>query len=639
MDISVVVPTYNRREKLARCLDSLFAQDHPRERFEIIVVDDGSGDQTTVLLEGLAKEHPHFRYFSQSHKGPAAARNLGIKEARADILGFTDDDCILGPDWVRRMVEAHRSHPHAAAVGGATRVDIHRVTAAVSQYLSDGSIVTPIDGKQEAIFFPTCNVSVKKAFLAEGFDEMFPLPAGEDLDFFWRLFKKGHRFVHDKNIEIFHDCHGHFISFLRQAYMYGRGNYLVQHIHGDHPLLKELKSAGRFRFIAGTVINLLKIPRFSYSMGSRLIRFKGPFVFARKLKIYFLFALHKFLYVGGNIAEYRRLETAKGRPKTEGPGALSGDAKPEFIILDLTHRCNLACRICEIRKDAPIKEFTTDEVKDLIGQAMAWGVKEFVLSGGEPLLREDIFEILSFVKEKDYRLGILSNGIILDDDFLEKITPYLISGAVSLSISLDALTPGIHDDIRGASGSFRKTTQALKKIAELKKAWPSLNFNVISIVLNENLEELLSLAHFLKSCDVNSIQFQPLLSNNLVMRERSQHGRYWISRERWGVLDRVMEDLAAFKRQHPAFVRNSENNLRLIKKYFRGMLAPGDVKCLYATRTLLIASNGDVTTCLSRYGNVRQQPLKKIYFSREAREAREAVGGCKSPCLLPCFCD
>jgi len=641
MDISIIIPTYNRKERLRQCLEFLFKQDYPLENFEIIVIDDSSNDGTDQMLKELSNKQPNLRYFLQSHKGPAAARNLGIKEAKGKIIGFTDNDCILRKDWVKQMVSAHRLENGIMAIGGLTRVNNHNIKAIVSQFLSDGAIKTNINGKPKIIFFPTCNVSLKKNYLkGEEFNELFPLPAGEDLEFFWESFKKGNKFIYRQDIEILHDCHPSFKSFLKQAYMYGRGNYLVQYIHKDHPLLKEIKTKNNFSFLFGLIINFIKIPRFSYLLGSRLIRSQNYFNLYEKFQIYLYFALHKIMYLIGNILERRRtIKIAKDVLQGSSENTERVPAKPEFIILDITHRCNLKCNICDIRKDKPIEEFTTDEVKGLITQAIEWGVKEFVLSGGEPFVREDIFDILEFVKEKNYHIGILTNGIVLTEDFIKRLLPYLGSGALSLSISLDALTPQIHDDIRGTEGCFERTFNSLKILSELKKNYPAINFNTISIILNENLEELLSLANLLKSLNVNSIQFQPLLSNNLIMKERSSRVKYWIPQERLPVLDRVIDTLVEFKKQNIYLVQNSEDNLRLVKKYFRSLLTQDEIKCLYATKTMLIANNGDVTTCFDCYGNVRKNSLWVIYNSNEAERARKRVKNCRTPCLLPCFTD
>lgn len=471
MDISIIIPTYNRKERLRQCLEFLFKQDYPLENFEIIVIDDSSNDGTGQMLKELSNKQPNLRYFLQSHKGPAAARNLGIKEAKGKIIGFTDNDCILRKDWVKQMVSAHKLENGIMAIGGLTRVNNHNIKAIVSQFLSDGAIKTNINGKPKIIFFPTCNVSLKKNYLkGEEFNELFPLPAGEDLEFFWESFKKGNKFIYRQDIEILHDCRPSFKSFLKQAYMYGRGNYLVQHIHKDHPLLKEIKTKNNFSFLFGLIINFIKIPRFSYLLGSRLIRSQNYFNLYEKFQIYLYFALHKIMYLIGNILERRRtIKIAKDVLQGSSENTERVPAKPEFIILDITHICNLKCNICDIRKDKPIEEFTTDEVKDLVTQAIKWGIKEFVLSGGEPFVRDDIFEILDFVKEKNYHIGILTNGIVLTEDFIKRLLPYLGSGALSLSISLDALTPQIHDDVRGTEGCFKRTLNSLKNTFQIKK--------------------------------------------------------------------------------------------------------------------------------------------------------------------------
>jgi MoaA/NifB/PqqE/SkfB family radical SAM enzyme len=626
MHISVIIPTYNRKEKLKKTLASIVAQDYPKELFEAIVIDDGSQDGTGKMVEDICRAYPNIKYFAKAHQGPAAARNYGLKKAQADIVASSDDDCILENGWIGKMFAAHKERPDITAVGGVTNVGVGNIRAAVSQFLASGAIEAGINGKKEVIFFPTCNVSFKKVFLGgDLFNESFSLPAGEDLEFFWRLFKKGHRFLYRKDIEVFHDCHSNNRSFFRQAYYYGRGNYSVKYIYRDHPLLKELRTGSIFSFLFGTFINFIKIPRFSFLLGRGLIRQKKGYRLYDKYRIYFYFALHKIMYLAGNIAEYRKLKKIK--------------PKPEFIILDITHRCNLACNICDIRKDESKKELTTDEVKNLIRQSCEWGVEEFVLSGGEALIRDDVFEILEFVKEKKYRIGILTNGILLDEAFIAALSPYLTQGILSLSISLDALTPEVHDDIRGRKGSFEKTLAALKILSRLKKDNPSVNFNVISIILNANLGQLLPLANFLLSININSLQFQPLLANNLVMKERRHDGKYWIPADSFHLLDSVIDDLILFKRRHGKFIRNSEKNLLLVKKYFRGLLSECDVACLHAAKTMLISDEGYVTTCFDNYGAVRNRPLKDIYLSQQADSARERASCCKAPCLLPCFTD
>ncbi|MDD5255172.1 MAG: glycosyltransferase [Candidatus Omnitrophica bacterium] len=637
IEMTIVIPTYNRVQGLKVCLESIGMQDYPRDKFEVVVVDDSPAKESVALVEAM-RPQSGFALISltQDHRGPAAARNAGIRQSRGELIGFIDDDCVMEQGWIKSMVDAHRHNPAVVAVGGVTVSAKETPPLLVSQFLANGAIEVGIEGKRQIIFFPTCNVSFKReVFAAFGFDETFPYPGGEDLDFFWRLFKQGYVFLQEKNARVIHYRREGMVYFTKQAYIYGRGNLLVQHLHGDHPLLKELKT-DRASFWPAALKNCIKIPRFSWIVGSRLVaeaRMQGAL---RKLAVYGWLIVHKIFYIAGNIAEFIRIGRARIPREPAGrdaPGA------PEFIILDLTHRCNLNCNICDIRKDAPASEFTTDEVTGLIAQAQAWGVPEFVLSGGEPFIRDDIPQILEYVRRNAYRIGILTNGIVLSGEFMQKITPYLVSGSLSLSVSLDALTPALHDEIRGMQGAFERTYKGLEQLSQLKRDYPAVNFNTISIVLNQNLEELLPLAQRFKSLGVNSIQFQPFLANNLVMKERSEASKYWIPPERLPALDRAIDGLLGFKNDNPSLVRNSERNLLLMKRYFRSALSPEDVRCQAAVKTMLIANNGDVTTCFDCYGNVRAASLRSIYHADAARRAAARARACRKPCLLPCFCD
>lgn len=633
MDLTVVVPTYNRKLKLKQCLNSLFAQSYPQDGFEIIVIDDGSNDGTRAMLEEFSKINPNLRYFVQQHKGPAAARNSGIKYASAEIIGFTDSDCVLSKDWVKQMVQAHRSDRHIAAIGGATEVGGHNIMAKVSQFLSDGAIEAKIKGEPETIFFPTCNVSFKRDCLANGFNELFPFPAGEDLDLFWRLFKKGSRFSYKRDIKIFHDCHTNTVSFLKQAYMYGRGNCLVQHIHKDHPLLKEIKTQNDIYFIFGAIVNFFKIPRFSYTLGIRLIRGSGIKDRHKQSSIYAYFILHKIFYLFGNIREFIRMKGAKAGRSSEAQQV------PELVIMDVTHSCNLRCRICDIWKtEKQNEDIDLVHIRKMLFEAKELKVKEISLSGGEALMRKDVFEIFEYARDlKIKRLGVLTNGILVKEN-LDKLEPYLIDNTISLVISFDSLRQDLHNFIRNSGLAWQETMGALKSLSIMKKENPQVNFNVISIILNQNLEGLSELAQYIQSIGTDSLQFQALLPNNLKMSERKQSS-FWVPRERLPLLDLTIDKLVRFKKENPAFVRNSVKNLELVKKYYRGTLTSNDVRCASARETILVSNQGNCTTCFSAYGDIKINKLENILTRAGIRRSREMVKNCHWPCLLPCFCD
>ncbi len=116
-DVSVVVPTRNRSRLLRATLDSLLDQSAPGIRFEVLVVDNDSTDDTAQMV--AAYGHPdQIRYFHETRRGPSYARNRGIQESTAPIVAFTDDDCRVSPSWVARLKSMLDLHGDVDCIGG-----------------------------------------------------------------------------------------------------------------------------------------------------------------------------------------------------------------------------------------------------------------------------------------------------------------------------------------------------------------------------------------------------------------------------------------------------------------------------------------------------------------------------------------
>ena len=115
-DISVVVLTYNRKDLLFNCLESLFKQTHPPQKFEIIVIDDGSTDQTCQTAQNLHRNSHAIKYIRQKHQGVAAARNTGIAHAKGSIIAFVADDYVVPPNYVATIARFFRDYKDALVV-------------------------------------------------------------------------------------------------------------------------------------------------------------------------------------------------------------------------------------------------------------------------------------------------------------------------------------------------------------------------------------------------------------------------------------------------------------------------------------------------------------------------------------------
>jgi len=184
--ISVVIATHNRVTLLGKCLDALLTQKSAAPvTVEIIVVDDGSRDDTGVLFTGKYANHPVIRYIFQERKGPAKARNTGIRRATGEIVAFIDDDCVPENDWLFSIA------------GFFSRSENDRVLGVEGQTYTDPGGVTPFTKQMihpvEAYVFPTCNIAYRRNALLKvgGFDENYPYPVNEDVDLGWQVLKSG----------------------------------------------------------------------------------------------------------------------------------------------------------------------------------------------------------------------------------------------------------------------------------------------------------------------------------------------------------------------------------------------------------------------------------------------------------------
>ncbi|HVZ85090.1 MAG TPA: glycosyltransferase family A protein [Terracidiphilus sp.] len=197
MKISVVIPTYNRRDLVQRMLSTLFAQRLPAS--EIIVVVDGSTDGTAEALGVLAAPVP-LRVLEQPNRGPSAARNAGIHAAAGELILFLDDDMLCDPGLIAAHAAAHADADDLIALGSLTlSPDSPRTLAAAcfEQEFAARNLTWTLESTDGWIDIPSIfsNTSLRREFLlrAGGFDEAFRMR--EDLELGYRLLAAGARAV------------------------------------------------------------------------------------------------------------------------------------------------------------------------------------------------------------------------------------------------------------------------------------------------------------------------------------------------------------------------------------------------------------------------------------------------------------
>ncbi|MFL5950535.1 MAG: glycosyltransferase family 2 protein [Gaiellaceae bacterium] len=225
--IAAVVPTHNRPDSLARCVDALERQRNV-PGLRIVVVDDGSVDPAAVAA-AVARSHAAQLLRFERARGPAAARNLGARNADADVVLFTDDDCEPAPDWAATLAAALARG--AGAVAGITvNGRPGDALASASETILDYVQERARDGGTTTHFAATNNLGVDARVLAEvPFDETYRY--GEDRDWCARTVAAGHSVHVDPRATVVHHQHLDAAAFLRQQYGYGRGSYRFRRRH------------------------------------------------------------------------------------------------------------------------------------------------------------------------------------------------------------------------------------------------------------------------------------------------------------------------------------------------------------------------------------------------------------------------
>ena len=229
--LTVVIPTYNRRDSLRVTLDGLARQTYPPDAFEAVVVSDGSTDGTNALLAEYADTSLFtLRPFTQTNGGPARARNRGIEEARGEVLVFLDDDVQPVPEFLARHAAHHISQDKDVVIAPMLPDPVLQWREppwiAWEHAMLEKQYTAWRTGEWQGCgphHFYSGNASLRRAHLQAvgGFDEQFPRQ--EDVELAVRLERHcGVRFVYDAQAQGIHRPQRRFASWLAVPYAYGQ---------------------------------------------------------------------------------------------------------------------------------------------------------------------------------------------------------------------------------------------------------------------------------------------------------------------------------------------------------------------------------------------------------------------------------
>ena len=310
-----------------------------------------------------------------------------------------------------------------------------------------------------------------------------------------------------------------------------------------------------------------------------------------------------------------------------------GLAFPPFSLAwHITWRCNARCPSCgwgksdgEYRSRLP-RELSTRRVKEVIDEASGDGCRRIGFSGGEPLLREDIYEIIRHAKGRGLVVEISSNGLGIDEDTAGRLVG---SGVDSIHISLDS-PDELHDRLRGVPGAFQSADRALARLSARRGERP-FYLGINAVVCAVNIEKLSGLCGYAARRELDGVSFQAF--NPGQARNRAARAQLRVRREQVPRLRAVLREIV---NAHRSILRNSEQYIRGIPDFCEDPLMAGE-PCVAGLQQMYVFPFGEISPCafLPRVGSLRERSYRDLIHSRGVRELRERAG--KKACA-GCWC-
>jgi len=204
MIFSVVVPTYNRPKLLQKCLKSLINQDYPKKDYEIIVVNNASSNHTNLIISSLMKQYKNIRFITnKTNKGPGYSRNRGIKKSKGKFIAFTDDDCVVDKDWLKKIEDSFKKSK-VDAVGGSIS-NPTELYIAWAQYILNFSSWFPKGSDRYVKDIPTANIAYRRSVIINHFfPEHLSSQGYEDSIYNFHLYRNNKKILFCPKIKVEH---------------------------------------------------------------------------------------------------------------------------------------------------------------------------------------------------------------------------------------------------------------------------------------------------------------------------------------------------------------------------------------------------------------------------------------------------
>ncbi|MFA4853732.1 MAG: radical SAM protein [Candidatus Omnitrophota bacterium] len=311
--------------------------------------------------------------------------------------------------------------------------------------------------------------------------------------------------------------------------------------------------------------------------------------------------------------------------------------EPDMLQLMVTSRCQLQCKMCNVWKQRFQEEAGAEDIKRFIDEALSMGIKTIYFTGGEALLRKDIFELIDYAARPGIVTTINTNGGFINEETAEKIVR---SRLRNISFSIDGASPKTHNFFRG-EGIFEKAMRSIEYLNYYKKKYGRgrnsedrvLDIAMVSVIMKKNMEELPALADLARKIGCCYIAFQPLV-NNGDLPAPLENNELWIEEKDIPRLQQIFDILIAKKRQFSGFMHIDIMPEKTIK-HFRG--EGFENTCFAGFNRIFVNPQGDMSfVCLQSFGNIKKDSLKQLWYAEDTGKIREMIKNCKKSCTQFC---
>jgi MoaA/NifB/PqqE/SkfB family radical SAM enzyme len=314
---------------------------------------------------------------------------------------------------------------------------------------------------------------------------------------------------------------------------------------------------------------------------------------------------------------------------------------PLFASLLITGRCNLRCVMCDQwRKYAENpellkSELKTTELEKLIGDLKELGTKIIVLTGGEPFLRPDIFDLVKYAKKLDLNVLIDSNGTLITETIAKDVVS---SGLDGISVSIDGAKPATHDAHRGVDGAFEKAIHGVRNLLDFNDE--GLKVSIVTTITKKNFKELPKIVDLANHLGVYGVRFEPVnispfISKSVKSKERQLMLDHKEAAQLKDIIDRVIEKTRSY-----GLHTDPLPFLKGIPKYFEDPQRKFS-RCFVGYLGCMFGAEGNLYVCGSfldsPVGNIKETSLKELWFSPKFDHLRKLIrmGICQG-CYLRC---